>query len=113
MSEATTGNNAKMREALEIISHTELPPNSHTTEVGEVITFADGNKWLGKIRTFVALAKCALSAPPRNCDTMNWRDAWEKWKLEARPATPVTYKECYESSAAFMDWYTSAKGESK
>ncbi len=58
------GNVQKMREALEIISRTELPPNSHTTEAGEVFTFADGNRWLGKMRTVVALAKDALHAQP-------------------------------------------------
>ena len=56
--------------------------------------------------------EAALSAPPRNCDRFGWRDAWEKWRTENHPKKPVTYKEAYDSTAAFMDWFmgTAEKG---
>lgn len=101
-SEKVVYNGAKVREALE--NARSLIYKGIATEVDDAIDHPF------HLELAIEKIESALSAPPRNCDTMNWRDAWEKWKLEARPATPVTYKECYESTAAFMDWYTSAKG---
>ena len=45
------------------------------------------------------------AAPLRNCDIYGWRDAWEKWRTENHPKKPVTYKDAYDSTAAFMDWF--------
>ena len=62
-----------------------------------------------------AIAAYALSAPTRNCDVMDWRTAWAKWRTENHPQKPVRYSECYESTTMFMDWYTGTaerKGES-
>ena len=47
----------------------------------------------------------AAAKPLRNCDIFGWRDAWDKWRKENHPQNPATYKECYDSTAAFMDWY--------
>lgn len=59
--------------------------------------------------------QAALAAPPRNCDRFGWRDAWEKWRTENHPKKPVTYKEAYDCTAAFMDWFmgTAEKGGAK
>jgi hypothetical protein len=68
----------------------------------------DGSCWVDKVMA-------ALSAPPRNCDVMDWRTAWAKWRTENHPQKPVGYSECYESTTMFMDWYTGTaerKGES-
>jgi len=60
---------------------------------------------VGCMRTVAAICRSALAKPPRNCDRFGWRDAWEKWRTENHPQKPVTYKEAYESTAAFMDWF--------
>ena len=64
---------------------------------------------------FIASGTGRCSAPPRNCDRFGWRDAWEKWRKENHPKKPVTYKEAYDCTAAFMDWYmgTAEKGGAK
>ena len=56
----------------------------------------------------------ALSAPPRNCDIMDWRTAWAKWRTECHPQKPCSYAEVVSGTEQFMDWYMSeAKGETK
>ena len=56
----------------------------------------------------------ALSALPRNCDIMDWRTAWAKWRTECHPQKPCGYAEVVSGTEQFMDWYMSeAKGETK
>ena len=56
----------------------------------------------------------ALSAPPRNCDIMDWRTAWAKWRTERHPQKPCGYADVVSGTEQFMDWYMSeAKGETK
>ena len=56
----------------------------------------------------------ALSAPPRNCDIMDWRTAWAKWRTECHPQKPCGYAEVVSGTEQFMDWYMSeAKEETK
>ena len=56
----------------------------------------------------------ALSAPPRNCDIMDWRTAWATWRTECHPQKPCGYAEVVSGTEQFMDWYMSeAKGETK
>lgn len=58
--------------------------------------------------------EAALSAPPRNCDIMDWRTAWAKWRTECHPQKPCGYAEVVSGTEKFMDWYMSeAKGETK
>jgi hypothetical protein len=63
-----------------------------------------------------AINKCfaALAAPPRNCDVMDWRTAWVKWRTELHTQKPCGYAEVVSGTEQFMDWYMSeAKGERK
>lgn len=60
----------------------------------------------------VVVSKTETPAPSRPCDTMNWRDAWAKWRTEMHPQKPETYGEAYDGTVAFMDWFTTPmKGE--
>ena len=59
-------------------------------------------------------ARDALDKPPRNCDIMDWRTAWTKWRTELHTQKPVGYAEVVNGTEQFMDWYISeAKGETK
>lgn len=91
-------NGAKLREALLVAK--QVLNEAHCDETALPT---------GRIVEALTRIEDALSAPARPCDTKNWRDAWEKWRLEVHPATPATYKECYESTTAFMDWFMSEK----
>lgn len=60
------------------------------------------------------VACAAISARPRNCDVMDWRTAWAKWRTECHPQKPCGYAEVVSGTEQFMDWYMSeAKGETK
>lgn len=48
---------------------------------------------------------------PRNCDTMNWRNAWDAWRSKRQIGKPQSAKEAYDLMAQFLDWYTSANYE--
>lgn len=62
----------------------------------------------------VTKASMAKSAPPRNCDIMDWRTAWAKWQTECHPQKPCGYAEVVSGTEQFMDWYMSeVKGETK
>lgn len=53
----------------------------------------------------------ALSAPPRNCDAMPWRKAWDEWRAKHHPQNPQTFNESYEAMVAFMEWFTAPASE--
>lgn len=60
------------------------------------------------------IARAALASPPRNCDIMDWRTAWAKWRTEIHTQKPCGYAEAFRGTEQFMDWYMSeAKGETK
>lgn len=62
----------------------------------------------------VTKASMAKSAPPRNCDIMDWRTAWAKRQTECHPQKPCGYAEVVSGTEQFMDWYMSeVKGETK
>ena len=93
---------AAMREALEFIKLSSYDYEKY------------GNTKAGALDVIYEKACTALAAPPRNCDVMDWRTAWAKWRTENHPQRPVGYSECYESTTMFMDWYTGTeerKGE--
>jgi hypothetical protein len=59
-------------------------------------------------------AREALKKPPRNCDVMDWRTAWAKWRTELHTQKPCGYAEVVSGTEQFMDWYMSeAKGKSE
>lgn len=95
---SAVGNAQKMREALANIVLTTL-------KVGMSMR---GDVACGII---ASRAKSALAAPPRNCDTMNWRNAWDAWCSKRQIGKPQSAKEVYDLMAQFLDWYTSANYE--
>ena len=102
------GNAAAMREALYMMRRISDEMNGETFGKGdeEIV-----KGWANTLRYY---SDKALSEPPRNCDVMDWRTAWAKWRTENHPQNPVGYRECYESTTMFMDWYTGTaerKGE--
>ena len=92
------GNAAAMRKALEKIGAMETPHNFQIERSDIVDACYDLTK-------AIKIAKAALSEPVKNCDVMDWRTAWAKWRAENHPQKPVRYSECYESTTRFMDWY--------
>jgi hypothetical protein len=92
----------KVREALLAIKSVAEREMRHHVSMSE----SDNTSIRAWSNLFVSLASQALTAPPRNCDVMDWRTAWAKWRTENHPQKPVGYSECYESSTMFMDWYT-------
>ena len=61
-----------------------------------------------------AKSRTALAKPPRNCDIMDWRTAWAKWRTELHTQKPCGYAEVVSGTEQFMDWYMSeAKGDAK
>ena len=96
------GNAAAMREALE-----QAQRVLHCAIVADILKGEDAYEALNAVST-------ALSAPPRNCDIMDWRTAWAKWRTECHPQKPCGYAEVVSGTEQFMDWYMSeAKGETK
>ena len=57
------------------------------------------------------LARAALSKPARNCDAMPWREAWDEWRAKHHPQNPQKFNESYETTVAFMDWFTAPAAE--
>lgn len=49
----------------------------------------------------------AIAVPPRNCDILDWRKAWDLWITEKHPQKPQTFNEAYKGTVSFMDWYMS------
>ena len=96
------GNSAAMHKALvqcELFLGNVSRHGHPTLNPGDKCTACEG---ADELRGMVARA---LSAPPRNCDVMDWRTAWAKWRTENHPQKPASYSECYESTTMFMDWY--------
>ncbi len=61
-----------------------------------------------------AKSRTALAKPPRNCDIMDWRTAWAKWRTELHTQKPCGYAEVVSGTKQFLDWYMSeARGEAK
>lgn len=99
------GNAAKMCEALEA-----LVGVIDKCDSGDPLWWHIGAKGVKPLKD----ARAALSAPPRNCDIMDWRTAWAKWRTECHPQKPCGYAEVVSGTEQFMDWYMSeAKGETK
>ena len=99
------GNAAAMREALEALLGVIYKCDS-----GDQLWWHIGAKGVKPLKD----ARAALSAPPRNCDIMDWRTAWAKWRTECHPQKPCGYAEALSGTEQFMDWYMSeAKGETK
>lgn len=99
------GNAAAMREALEA-----LVGVIDKCDSGDPLWWHIGAKGVKPLKD----ARAALSAPPRNCDIMDWRTAWAKWRTECHPQKPCGYAEVVSGTEQFMDWYMSeAKGETK
>jgi hypothetical protein len=95
-------NSSKAREALEEIR----------AYVADMVCRSERNESLRK--AIYNSARYALSAPPRNCDVMDWRTAWVKWRTELHTQKPCGYAEALSGTEQFMDWYMSeAKGEEK
>lgn len=92
----STGNMAAMRKALIEI-------------VDRAIEVIDDDE--GTYRKIVELAQAALAMPARNCDVLPWRTAWDEWRTKYHPQKPQTYKESYESSVAFLEWFTTSATE--
>ena len=96
------GNAAAMRDAL-----AQAQRVLHCAIVADILKGEDAHEALNAVST-------ALSAPPRNCDIMDWRTAWAKWRTECHPQKPCGYAEVVSGTEQFMDWYMSeAKGETK
>jgi hypothetical protein len=89
------GNTYKIRKALETISKCDISKEEDCY-------------------TLYRVCEDALSAPPRNCDVMDWRTAWAKWRTELHTQKPCGYAEALSGTEQFMDWYISeAKEETK
>ena len=96
------GNAAALRDAL-----AQAQRVLHCAIVADILKGEDAHEALNAVST-------ALSAPPRNCDIMDWRTAWAKWRTECHPQKPCGYAEVVSGTEQFMDWYMSeAKGETK
>ena len=96
------GNAAAMRDAL-----AQAQRVLHCAIVADILKGEDAHEALNAVST-------ALSAPPRNCDIMDWRTAWAKWLTECHPQKPYGYAEALSGTEQFMDWYMSeAKEETK
>ena len=96
------GNAAAMRDAL-----AQAQRVLHCAIVADILKGEDAHEALNAVST-------ALSAPPRNCDIMDWRTAWAKWRTECHPQKPCGYAEVVSGTEQFMDWYMSeAKEETK
>jgi len=67
--------------------------------------------WDGSIGRIKDITEAALSAPPRNCDVMDWRTAWKMWREKFHPETPVGYSAVVKGTEAFMDWFTAPATE--
>lgn len=63
------------------------------------------------LRSAFPMANYALAAPPRNCDAMPWRKAWDGWRAKHHPQNPQTFNESYEATVAFMEWFTAPASE--
>lgn len=98
---AASGNAAKLREAIDKCVNL-------ITEFGnaEIVKTP-----LDVIIDIEAILKAALSAPPRNCDVMDWRTAWKTWREKFHPETPVGYSAVVKGTEAFMDWFTAPATE--
>lgn len=89
----------KMREALELCVK-EMCANCRDA----AHTLAPGTPCVYGCET-LKIAKAALAEPLRNSDVLGWREAWDKWRSAKHPQKPTTYKEAYDGTKAFMDWY--------
>lgn len=92
----SVGNAAAMREAMTDLCNAALKV---------IVLRGHDAEDLRSLGFYMDKANLALSEPPRNCDVMDWRTAWMKWRTENHPQKPVGYSECYESTTMFMDWY--------
>ena len=107
------GNAAKMREALEDARRFVSASAQRTDRDLLIMDEKRGAYVLTPKETLIKI-DAALSAPPRNCDIMDWRTAWAKWRTECHPQKPCGYAEVVSGTEQFMDWYMSeAKGETK
>ena len=107
------GNTAKMREALEDARRFVSASTQRTDRDLLIMDEKRGAYVLTPKETLIKI-DAALSAPPRNCDIMDWRTAWAKWRTECHPQKPCGYAEVVSGTEQFMDWYMSeAKGETK
>lgn len=107
------GNAAAMRKALETINRIDTRRLKCLLYELVEADILDGGE-INKTISTVEKARQALSAPPRNCDIMDWRTAWAKWRTECHPQKPCGYAEVVSGTEQFMDWYMSeAKGGAK
>ena len=107
------GNAAAMREALEYARRFVSASAQRTDRDLLIMDEKRGAYVLTPKETLIKI-DAALSAPPRNCDIMDWRTAWAKWRTECHPQKPCGYAEVVSGTEQFMDWYMSeAKGEAK
>ena len=103
-------NAAKMREALVQVSRIAVEMTRKTI-TGEPEDRKTVDRWALRL---CDIACDAISAPPRNCDIMDWRTAWAKWLPGFHPQKPCGYAEEVRGTEQFLDWYISeAKGETK
>jgi len=94
----STGNMAAMREALEVARMAlDFCVLTHINDT--------------RIEHVIGQVDAALSEPARNCDVLPWRTAWDEWRTKHHPQKPQTYKESYESSVAFLEWFTTSATE--
>ena len=107
------GNTAAMREALEDARRFVSASTQRTDRDLLIMDEKRGAYVLTPKETLIKI-DAALSSPPRNCDIMDWRTAWAKWRTECHPQKPCGYAEVVSGTEQFMDWYMSeAKGETK
>lgn len=96
-----TGNAAARREALKKLDD-EMNFCERNVELGIGFALEGLREHCRIVRQIINTAR---STPPRNCDILEWREAWDKWRSEKHPQKPTTYKEAYDGTEAFMDWY--------
>ena len=96
-----TGNAAAKHEALKKLD-AEMTFCERNVELGIGFALEGLREHCRIVRQIINTAR---STPPRNCDILEWREAWDKWRSEKHPQKPTTYKEAYDGTEAFMDWY--------
>lgn len=99
--ELTVHNAAEMREVVMMMAYVILPEK------------ADGEDqtWIGWLRAIQIRAKETLSAPPRNCDTLetynDFVDAWNDYIRGGKPDGPI------RDVSGFLFWLSQKKEEDK
>lgn len=101
------GNAAAMREEkASLMQRLEMCQKVNEQQEKEYLALKSENARL-RVRLRVA-------APLRNCDIMDWRTAWAKWRTECHPQKPCGYADALSGTEQFMDWYMSeAKGDAE